>query len=140
MTRIETEMQQDGLQDYFVFKGRQEIDALYRSYQESLCFAFPSSLEGYGMVLLEAMAKGCPCVVFNNSAMPYTVHDGENGLVVANNDSDAFAAAVVRMVEDKELRARFSRQCVADIAALPTFDNVAQNALRFANELNSEHF
>ncbi|MCQ2334335.1 MAG: glycosyltransferase family 4 protein [Paludibacteraceae bacterium] len=133
--QIQQRLHDCDVEDYFVFAGRQEMSELTRSYAQSLCFAFPSALEGYGMVLLEAMAQGCPCVVFDNSAMPYTVHNEVNGLVVEDQNSAAFAQAVVRMVTDQELRERCAQQAMADIAALPTFDNVRQHTHQYAQTL-----
>lgn len=61
--------------------GAEELDNLYR---DSDIFVFPSSHEGYGMVLIEAMMHGLPIVAYNNSAMPFTVIHDYNGLLASN--------------------------------------------------------
>lgn len=72
-------------------------------------FTFPSLMEGYGMALCESLVKGIPAICFNNSAMPYTIRDGENGLLVADRDTAALADAIARVVTDRELRGQLSR-------------------------------
>lgn len=76
-------------------------------------FAFPSLYEGYGMVICESMRRGLPVVVFDNSAMPYTVTDNVNGLVVPTGDNEAYADAIGRIVTDRQLRSRLSAGALA---------------------------
>jgi glycosyltransferase involved in cell wall biosynthesis len=45
-------------------------------------FAMPSSGEGFGLVYLEAMAWGKPCIGLRKDATPYLIKEGENGLLV----------------------------------------------------------
>ena len=85
------------------FKGRvgeEELDTLYST---SMIFAFPSLYEGFGMVLIEAMGHSLPVIAFNNSAIPYTVKDGVNGILVNNMDSNAFSDAIVLLLNDTDL-------------------------------------
>lgn len=75
----------------------------------SQLFVFPSLLEGYGMVLREAMAYGLPIVCFNNSAMPYLIKNGKNGLLVENKNSEKFASAISNIIENNEMRKSLSQ-------------------------------
>ena len=89
------------LTDNVIFHGRlsnQDLDAIYSN---SDIFVFPSMLEGYGMVLLEAMSYSLPIVAFDNSAMPYTVKTGKTGILVENKNVEHFAAAIQKLAEDK---------------------------------------
>lgn len=76
--------------------------------KEASIFVFPSLLEGYGMVLSEVMAFGLPIVCFNNSAMPYLVKTGKNGIVVANKDYRQMAEAISSILIDPNLRRQLS--------------------------------
>lgn len=76
-------------------------------------FTFPSLYEGYGMVICESMRRGLPVVAFDNSAMPYTVIDNVNGLVVPTGDNKAYADAIERIVTDRQLRSRLSAGALA---------------------------
>ncbi len=62
-----------GLEDVVTFVGRISDEELKSYYSRAYCFVFPSLLEGYGMVLIEAMSYGLPVIAFDNSAIPFTV-------------------------------------------------------------------
>jgi glycosyltransferase involved in cell wall biosynthesis len=65
-----------------------------------------SDAEGVPMVLLEAMALGRPAVATRVGGVSEAVDDEETGLLVPANDDRAFAAALLRLVSDPELRLR----------------------------------
>lgn len=102
------------------FTGFIDMDEKKEILSAADVFVFPSMLEGYGMVLCEAMACGLPVVCFDNSAMPFTVHSGDNGILVPNKDSMQFADAVERIVEDRTLREKLSKGARSYAATLLT--------------------
>jgi glycosyltransferase involved in cell wall biosynthesis len=70
-------------------------------------FAFASTTEGMGMVLMEAMALGTPVVTTDSpGGAGYVVDGGRCGLLVPVGDAAAMADAIVQLVEDRELRER----------------------------------
>jgi glycosyltransferase involved in cell wall biosynthesis len=69
-------------------------------------FAFPTLSDGFGVVLLEAMAAGLPVVCTRNCAD--VVRDGVTGVVVAPGDAEALASSIQRIVSDRGLRKTFS--------------------------------
>jgi len=64
--------------------------------------------DGLPTVLLEAMALGTPCVSTDISGIPEVVHDRETGLMVAQRDFAALAAAIGRLLEEPDLRVRLA--------------------------------
>lgn len=99
---IDRKIKEYNLADNIIFHGRlsnQELDDIYSNAD---MFVFPSMLEGYGMVLLEAMSYSLPIVAFDNSAMPYTVKTGETGILIENKNIEKFAEAIQKFAEDKE--------------------------------------
>lgn len=66
-------------------------------------FVMPSLWEGFGLVLLEAMAQGLPVVGSNVSAIPEIVVSGETGLLVPPRDAEALAAALRTLLSDPAL-------------------------------------
>lgn len=78
------------------FEGFQtDIPAYMRAFD---VFALSSIYEGFGLVLLEAMAAARPIVATRVSAIPEVVADGETGLLVPPNDVAAFASALSRVL------------------------------------------
>jgi glycosyltransferase involved in cell wall biosynthesis len=65
-------------------------------------FVNPSLREGLGLTVLQAMACGVPIVCAASGGIHSFVIDGETGLMVPQRDTGAIAAALVRLVEDKE--------------------------------------
>lgn len=59
----------------------------------------PSIEDGYGLVLLQAMACGCPVIATTHSGGPDCVADGRNGFVVPAGDADALAAKLAWLAE-----------------------------------------
>ncbi len=69
-------------------------------------FLMPSLWEGFGLVLLEAMAQSIPVIGSAVSAIPEVVTDGETGLLCPPRDVDCLAAALGDLLADPDLRAR----------------------------------
>lgn len=82
--------------------NRTELPAYYAAAD---VFAFHTLHEGMGIVLLEALASGCPVVTTAAGGTVDIVRDGDTGLLVPPGDASAFAAAVVRVLRDSGTRA-----------------------------------
>jgi glycosyltransferase involved in cell wall biosynthesis len=67
-------------------------------------FVFPSRTETLGLVLLEAMAAGCPVVAARSGGIPDIVTDGVNGYLFDPADDEGAIAATVRLLEKQEER------------------------------------
>jgi glycosyltransferase involved in cell wall biosynthesis len=78
-----------------------ELGAAFAS---SDAFVFPSRTETLGLVLLEAMAAGCPVVAARSGGIPDIVTDGVNGYLFDPADDKGAIAATVRLLERQEER------------------------------------
>lgn len=87
-----------------VLGPRKDVPALMHAID---VFAMPSIWEGFGLVLLEAMAAGRPIVASRVATIPEVVLDGETGLLVPPGDPLALAEAVARLANDPELASQF---------------------------------
>jgi glycosyltransferase involved in cell wall biosynthesis len=72
-------------------------------------FVLPSLSEGLPMVILEALAAGCPIVATGVGGVPSLLRHGTTGLVVAPADSDQLAEAMCTLAGDRRRRASFAK-------------------------------
>lgn len=76
---------------------------VYAEYSKSSIFVLPSRYEGFGLVLVEAMTCGLPCVSFDCPYGPVgIIKDKEDGLLVENGNIGALADAICWMIEHDE--------------------------------------
>ena len=93
--RLEAKARDLGLTDRVVFTGYVDEAVKPDLYRAADCFAMPSRGEGFGIVLLEAMASGVPVVASSADGSREAVRDGLLGPAVDPGDPDAVADAVV---------------------------------------------
>jgi glycosyltransferase involved in cell wall biosynthesis len=106
--------------------GAAELEELYAS---SDLFVLPSRFEGYGMAYAEAIAHGLPVVGTTAGAIPETVPPAA-GILVEPDDITALAAALHRLIESADARAR-----LAAGARAARFPSWPEQAVLFARVL-----
>lgn len=72
-------------------------------YKKMNVFVLPSLYEGFGIVLLEAMAAGVPIVATNVDGIKEVVIDGVSGILVPPKNPEAIASAVTKIIESPHL-------------------------------------
>ena len=104
--QLEEEARIRGLSSRVHFVGvRLDVPDLLRA---SDVFVLSSRWEGLPMVVLEALAAGCPVVSTAVGGVPTAIEDEHTGLLVPPQDAQALASALTRMVSDAALRSRIS--------------------------------
>lgn len=89
-----------------VFTGFLSGPALQELYESCRVFAMPSVQDGFGLVYLEAMRAGKPCITSDADGGQEVVVDGETGFHVPPDDLDALTAALVKLLTDDALNRR----------------------------------
>jgi glycogen(starch) synthase len=95
-----------GLLEYGSFLGWIGDDVLHSLYRIADLCVVPSIYEPFGLVALEAMASGCPCIVADTGGLREVVPHDEVGLRFRARDPDALAAVAERVLGDGELGRR----------------------------------
>jgi glycosyltransferase involved in cell wall biosynthesis len=104
-----------------------DLDVLYRA---AIALAHPARYEGFGMQVVEAMARGCPVVTTHAASLPEVA--GGAGVLVPVGDVDELAGALLRLVEDDHHRAERSAAGVRRTSALTWEASAAAHAAAYA--------
>lgn len=80
--------------------GRLNAQALVEMYRQADALLFPSRLEGFGLVVAEALACGLPVIAAASSSLPEVVEEGKTGLLCPVDDVGAFVAAARALAAD----------------------------------------
>jgi len=116
--------------------GYVEEPQLAALYANALFLAMPSLYEGFGLPLLEAMARGTPVLTSNCSSMPEVA--GAAGVFVNPLDVNSIAQGLTEMIENNLLRQSLAAQCRA-IARQYTWEKTASETLRVFEEAATNH-
>jgi glycosyltransferase involved in cell wall biosynthesis len=92
----------DGLRGRIDVRPSVSADALLEAYQTSDLFVFPSLAEGFGHVLLEAMACGLPVVSTTRTAARDLIRPGVEGFIVEPGSSTEIAARIEEFLSHPE--------------------------------------
>lgn len=79
------------------------LKRLKQAYSDASVFTMPSLYEPFGVVFLEAMAYGLPCIGADNCAMPEIIDHGKTGFLVQPGDSENLADRIVELLKDFRL-------------------------------------
>jgi N-acetyl-alpha-D-glucosaminyl L-malate synthase BshA len=106
--KTEEQCRKEGLCDRILFLGKQE------NIQEILSISdvvlLPSATESFGLVALEAMAYGVPCVSSNAGGLTEVNQHIETGFTIEVGDIDSFAKAILTILSDRTLAASMGQK------------------------------
>ena len=102
MGTVNKQIKKLGLRERVILLGKQEN--LHELYAISDACVLMSEKESFGLVLLEAMLHGVPCLGTNIGGIPEVIQDGVNGYIVEKGDSDAAAEKLYDLLKDDRKR------------------------------------
>lgn len=100
---FKAQIEQKGMQDRIFVHGPKYGNEKEIFFINSDIFIFPTYHETFGLVLLEAMEYGLPCITTPEGGIPSIV-SSDNGILVKQKDSHELATAIKRLIENKEER------------------------------------
>jgi L-malate glycosyltransferase len=101
MTIVSQLVEDLNLADYVLFLGKQEnLEELYSISDLKLLL---SEKESFGLVLLEAMACGVPCIGTNIGGIPEVISDGETGFICEVGNVEEIAERAIQILSDEQL-------------------------------------
>jgi len=99
-----------GIQKAVTFTGFVPDKDLQNIYRIADLFVTAGIAELQSIVTMEAMASGLPVVAVNAMALPELVHDGENGYLFSDGDSQMLAEKVIAILSNQTMRAEMSKR------------------------------
>ena len=93
-----------GIEQAVVFTGFISDARVHDIYGQAAVFAMPSAGDGFGLVYLEAMAHGLPCIGSTHDAAREIIVDGDTGYLVDRSDAEGLAARLVALLTDERRR------------------------------------
>jgi glycosyltransferase involved in cell wall biosynthesis len=125
VSELRTAAEEAGLRSRVRIPGWLEHTQAMTYLDAAIVFALPSQDEGLPIALLEAMARGVPCIVTPVGGIPDVVTDNVNGLLVAVDDPAALASALHRVLGDPAFARALGDQARETAAELFSVDAVA---------------
>jgi glycogen synthase len=117
-----------GLDDHGSFVGWIGDDVLHSLYRIADLCVVPSIFEPFGLVALEAMASGCPCLVADTGGLREVVPNRDVGLRFRSKDPVSLAAMLERLLVDARLRDRLTAEASEHVLSFDWADVARQTA------------
>lgn len=118
----------------FMYLGvisRNDVKEMYRISKALLLPAIsePKHIEGFGLVILEAAAQGCPCIVTSVGGIPDAVSENNSGVLFDIEDKCMAAELICRIVNDDSYQRKLSKGA-KEFSALMTWNGVVEKTFR----------
>ena len=124
-----------GLMEHGTFLGWIGDDVLHSLYRIADLTVVPSIYEPFGLVALEAMASGCPCIVADTGGLREVVPHEEAGLRFSPRDPRALAEVATRVLADEDLGRRLVAEAHQHVRRFDWADVAEQTAAVYAELL-----
>lgn len=119
VNKIKKEIIKNNLQKNIIFYGKVTDDKLNKLYESNSIFVFTSLVEGFGLVLLEAMSKGLPVISYNVNGVKDVIINKVNGYLVKPFDYQDFTNKIIFLYKNKN-----------------SYKEMSKNALKRVNDFN----
>ena len=132
--QLEEKIRALGLQESFLLPG--EVKDVTEELQASDILCLTSEYEGFGIVLIEAMAKGVPVIAFEYIGVHDIINDGMDGFIVSFGDVDGYAEKLKQLMTDKGLYKRLATEALISVhkfdkeKVMKKWDMLFNNSLR----------
>ena len=129
---LRRQAEQLGLMGHGTFLGWIGDDVLHSLYRIADVCVVPSIYEPFGLVALEAMASGCPCIVADTGGLREVVPHEEAGLRFRARDPEALVEVAARVLSDDELGRRLVAEAYEHLRRFDWFDVAERTSALYA--------
>ena len=107
---LEKFIEEHELQDFVTLHGFRDKDYIDNLLHDSSIYLLTSYTESFGIVLIEAMSHGVPCIAFDSAeGARELIQSGKNGYLIKNRSYTAFIKKVSDLIDNKEERKRIGK-------------------------------
>lgn len=133
---IEKLIRQLGVENIVFLRGYSDN---VKSYLDaSSIYVHPSNLEGFGMAVVEAMGRYCPCIVSDSCALPELINDGIDGLIAKTYDAEDWANKIEMLLSNQTLVDEFGEKAYNKAKTVFSISAYVHNLDNLYEELYSD--
>lgn len=118
-----------------MYKGSFPQKKLQELYVQGSVLVLPSLSDGWGLVVLQAMACGIPVIVTDMTGAHEVVEDGVNGFVIPSRSSDAIKDKLLILYENHELLTSMGKKAVNTVKAGYSWDEYGSRLTKILNNI-----
>jgi glycosyltransferase involved in cell wall biosynthesis len=119
----------------FHFYNYVPTNELVKLYQNATIYVLPSYYEGLPTSLLEALSCGLPCVATDVDGNNELIINGENGILIPPHNPEKMAEAICLLLNNKELRDKYSINGRRTITELYDWDKIAEKYIQLYQKI-----
>lgn len=134
-SELETKINNYNIADKVRMCGFQKLDVINKQYENSSLFILPSFEESFGLVLIEAMAYGIPCLSFETPRGPHEIINGRNGIIINGRDKEEMVNQIVTLLVDETKLKEMSKEAYKT-ANEYSFDEIKKQWLMFLDDIS----
>ena len=121
------------------YHGSKPQNKLYEYYNQCDVFVLPSLEDGFGMVILQAMACGLPVICSTNTGIENVLtKNGEEGFIIPIRDPNAIVERVLELYNNKELRTIMGNKALKKVQNGFTWDDYGNRYIDFLKKISNE--
>lgn len=98
-----------GLENAVRFPGFLDLEAKFKEFSEADIYLNTNKIDNMPVSVVEACAMGLPVVATEVGGLKHLINNGENGILVSDDNADEMAGAVKKLLEDADLSEKISR-------------------------------
>ena len=118
--------------------GFQDHQSLAQYYKEADILVFPSILDSWAMVVVEAMACGTPVIISDNTGSKELVSNGKNGFVINTGNTAELQEKIMYFYNNRDLLPIFGKHAVESVKNY-SWENYSKNLINTIDHISSKH-
>lgn len=118
----------------FTWKGIVPREEVPREMSRASVLVLASIEDGFGLVMAQALACGCPVIATTNTGAADLFTDGREGFIIPARDIDALVDRLTRLYRDKDLHASMSAAAIERVKGLGGWDQYGRNMISIFDE------